>query len=67
MSSEEINLKVEEIPQQHVGAGRAIVDPKVLEDTNWSTGQILELTFHKKHMSSFGLDLQKNMGQELSA
>ena len=48
MSIEEINLKVEVIPQQHVGTGRAIIDPKILEDTNWSTGQILELTFNKK-------------------
>jgi len=48
LSIEEIDLKVEEIPQQHVGTGRAIIDPKILEDTNWSTGQILELTFNKK-------------------
>ena len=44
----EIELKIEEIPQQHVGRGRAIVDPKIIEDTNWSTGQILELTYNKK-------------------
>ena len=28
----EIELKIEEIPQQHVGKGRAIVDPKIIED-----------------------------------
>jgi len=44
----DIILKVEEIPQQHVGRGRAIVDPKIIEDTNWTTGQILELTYNKK-------------------
>ena len=44
----EIELKIEEIPQQHVGRGRAIVDPKIIEDQNWSTGQILELTYNKK-------------------
>ncbi len=44
----EIILKIEEIPQQHVGRGRAIVDPKIIEDTNWNTGQILELTYNKK-------------------
>lgn len=44
----EIVLKAEEIPQQHVGRGRAIVDPKVLEDTDWNTGQILELSHNKK-------------------
>ncbi len=44
----EIELKIEEIPQQHVGRGRAIVDPKIIEDQKWSTGQILELTYNKK-------------------
>ena len=44
----EIVLKIDEIPQQHVGRGRAIVDPKVIEDQKWSTGQILELTYNKK-------------------
>ena len=44
----EIVLKIEEIPQQHVGRGRAIIDPKIIEDTNWNTGQILELTYNKK-------------------
>ena len=44
----EIELKVDEIPQQHVGRGRAIIDPKIVEDKKWSTGQILELTYNKK-------------------
>lgn len=44
----EIELKIEEISQQHVGRGRAIVDPKIVEDNNWKTGQILELTYNKK-------------------
>ncbi len=44
----EINLKIEESPQQHVGRGRAIVDPKIIEDQKWNTGQILELTYNKK-------------------
>ena len=44
----DIILKIDEIPKQHVGRGRAIVDPKILEDTKWSTGQILELTYNKK-------------------
>ena len=45
---EEIILKVIEIPQQHVGRGRAIVDPKIIEETKWKPGQILELTYNKK-------------------
>ena len=44
----EIILKVDEIPQQHVGLGRAIIDPKIIEDQKWNTGQILELTYNKK-------------------
>ena len=44
----EIILKIDEIPQQHVGRGRAIIDPKIIEDQNWNTGQILELTYNKK-------------------
>src|SRR3990172_2519247 len=44
----EIILKVIEIPQQHVGRGRAVVDPKIIEDTKWKPGQILELTHNKK-------------------
>ena len=44
----EIILKIDEVPQQHVGRGRAIIDPKIMEDNNWNTGQILELTYNKK-------------------
>ncbi|HEY7777467.1 MAG TPA: AAA family ATPase, partial [Nitrososphaeraceae archaeon] len=44
----EIQLKIEEIPQQHVGKGRAIIDPKIIEETKWASGQILELIFNKK-------------------
>lgn len=44
----EIISKIEEIPQQHVGRGRAIIDPKIIEDQKWSTGQIIELTYNKK-------------------
>ncbi|MBT8242316.1 MAG: CDC48 family AAA ATPase [Nitrosopumilus sp.] len=44
----EIILRIEESPQQHVGRGRAIVDPKIIEEQKWNTGQILELTYNKK-------------------
>mgnify|MGYP000128464613 FL=1 len=43
-----IILKINEIQQQHVGKGRAIIDPKIIEEQNWNVGQILELTFNKK-------------------
>ena len=45
---EKIILKINEIPQQHVGKGRAIIDPKIIEEQNWNIGQILELTYNKK-------------------
>jgi len=45
---EKIILKINEIPQQHVGKGRAIIDPKIIEDQSWNIGQILELTYNKK-------------------
>ena len=44
----EIILKIDEITQQHVGRGRAIVDPKIIEDQKWNTGQIIELSYNKK-------------------
>lgn len=44
----EIILKISETSQQHVGRGRGIVDPKIIEDQNWNTGQILELAHNKK-------------------
>ncbi len=44
----EIILKIDEIPQQYVGRGKAIVDPKALEGADWNTGQILELSYNKK-------------------
>ncbi|MBT4298532.1 MAG: CDC48 family AAA ATPase, partial [Nitrosopumilus sp.] len=40
--------KIEETPQQHIGRGRAIIDPKIIEDQKWNTGQILELSYNKK-------------------
>ena len=43
-----IILKINEIQQQHIGKGRAIIDPKIIEEQNWSVGQILELTYNKK-------------------
>ena len=43
-----IILKVDEVPQQHVGKGRAVIDPKIIEDQKWNSGQILELTYNKK-------------------
>ena len=44
----EIMLKIEEMSQSHVGHGVAIVDPQIIEENNWKTGQILELSANKK-------------------
>lgn len=48
MSENNIELRVEETEQQHIGLGRAVVDPKIVEDAKWNAGQILELVCEKK-------------------
>ncbi len=45
---DEIKLKINEIPQRHVGKAIAIIDPKIVEENNWNAGQIIELEFNKK-------------------
>lgn len=44
----EITLKIVEAAQRHVGKGIAVVDPKIVEDNEWETGQILELVGNRK-------------------
>jgi len=44
----EITLRIAEVSHRHVGKGIAVVDPKVVEDNNWETGQILELVGNRK-------------------
>ncbi len=44
----EITLRVAEASQRHVGKGIAVVDPKVIGDNNWETGNILELVGNRK-------------------
>jgi transitional endoplasmic reticulum ATPase len=44
----EITLKIAEALQRHVGKGIAVVDPKIVEDNNWETGEILELVGNRK-------------------
>ncbi len=44
----EITLKIAEASQRHIGKGIAVVDPKVVEDNKWETGQILELVGNRK-------------------
>lgn len=44
----EIILKIAEASQRHVGKGIAVVDPKIVEDNNWETGNILELVGNRK-------------------
>jgi transitional endoplasmic reticulum ATPase len=44
----EITLKIAEAAQRHVGKGIAVVDPKIVEDNEWETGQILELVGNRK-------------------
>jgi transitional endoplasmic reticulum ATPase len=44
----EIKLTIAEIPSEFVGEGKAIIDPKIIEDNKWTAGQILELSHNKK-------------------
>ncbi|CDI06696.1 CDC48 family AAA ATPase [Candidatus Nitrosotenuis uzonensis] len=44
----EIILKIDEISQRHVGKGIAVIDPKIVKDNDWHTGQIVELLANKK-------------------
>lgn len=43
-----INLQIAEISKRHIGKGIAIIDPKIVEENNFITGQIIELTGNKK-------------------
>jgi transitional endoplasmic reticulum ATPase len=44
----EITLKIDEISQRHVGKAIAIVDPKVVEENNFQSGDILEIISNRK-------------------
>ena len=44
----EIELKIEEMPQNYVGNGVAMIDPQIIEENNLQAGQILELSANKK-------------------
>ncbi len=44
----EIILKIAEASQRHIGKGIAVVDPKIVEDNKWETGNILELAGNRK-------------------
>ena len=46
--STQIELKIEEMPQNYVGNGVAIIDPQIIEENNLQAGQILELSANKK-------------------
>ena len=46
--SKPIELRVAEIGRQHVGTGRAVIDPKIVAEGGWSAGQILEIIGEKK-------------------
>ena len=45
---EKIQLRINEIPAQHVGKGIVIVDPSVIKKYGWHAGQILEIVGSRK-------------------
>jgi transitional endoplasmic reticulum ATPase len=44
----DITLKIDEITQRLVGKGIAVIDPKIVKENKWQTGQIVELLANKK-------------------
>src|SRR5574338_392618 len=44
----EITLRIEETAQRHVGKGIAVIDPKIVKENKWQTGQIVEISANKK-------------------
>ncbi|MGQ0605422.1 MAG: CDC48 family AAA ATPase [Candidatus Nitrosotenuis sp.] len=44
----EIILKIDETAQRHVGKGFAVIDPKIVKENKWQTGQIVEISANKK-------------------
>ena len=45
---ENITLKVAEVPQNLVGRGIAVVDPKVIQDNGWQSGDVIEISGNKR-------------------
>ena len=45
---ENITLKVAEVPQNLVGRGIAVVDPKVIQDNGWQSGDVVEISGNKR-------------------
>ncbi len=61
----EIELKIEEMPQAYVGKGVAVVDPKIIEDNNWQSGQILEVSAKKKSHVRLWSGFPEDYGSEI--
>ncbi len=45
---ENITLKIAEAPQNLVGRGIAVVDPKVIQDNGWQSGDVIEISGKKR-------------------
>ena len=45
---ENITLKVAEAPQNLVGRGIAVVDPKVIQKNGWKSGDVIEISGEKR-------------------
>ena len=44
----EIILRVAEAPQNLVGRGIAVIDPKIIQDQGWQSGDVIEITGKNK-------------------
>ena len=45
---EKITLKVAEAPQNLVGRGIAVVDPKIVQDAGWQSGDVIEIAGERR-------------------
>jgi transitional endoplasmic reticulum ATPase len=60
-----INLQIAEISKRHIGKGIAIIDPKIVEENNFITGQIIELTGNKKSYVKLWSGSQEDYGSSI--
>ena len=60
-----INLKTAEISKRHIGKGIAIIDPKIVDENNLITGQILELIGNKKSYVKLWSGSQEDYGTSI--
>ena len=49
----EITLRVAEAPQNLVGRGIAVIDPKIIQEQGWQSGDVIEITGKNKAYANY--------------